>query len=49
MLKYVKNKAIGDYIYTKLLYIDNKEIVNLRIFLKTNGYKGGLKKKKISA
>jgi len=46
MLKYVKNKAIGDYIYTKLLYIDNKEIVNLRIFLKTNGYKGGLKKKK---
>jgi len=46
MLKYVKNKAVPQYIYTKLLYIDNKEVVDLRIFLKSNGYMGGLKKKK---
>jgi hypothetical protein len=46
MLKYVKNKAVAQYIYTKLLYIDNKEVVDLRIFLKSNGYMGGLKKKK---
>lgn len=39
----VKNNA---YIYTKLLYIDNKELVKLRLFLKTYGYKGVLKKKK---
>jgi len=46
MLKYVRNKVIGQYIYSKLLYIDNKEVADLRIFLKSNGYKGGLKKKK---
>jgi len=47
MLKYIRNKLIGQYIYAKLLYIDNKEVSDLRIFLKSNGYTGGLKKKNI--
>jgi len=46
MRKYIRNKVIGQYIYAKLLYIDNKEVSDLRIFLKSNGYTGGLKKKK---